>query len=667
VCQILTGLGGVGKTQLAANLAHRLWRDQQIDLLVWVTATSRNRILATYADAAADLIGVDNKDPQASARLLAWLASTDRRWLIVLDDLTEAGDLTDLWPPENAAAGRTLVTTRRRDDALRRSGRQVIDVDVFTPQEAVAYLEHRLKECAAALDHQRELAADLGYLPLALAQAAAYIADRQLTDRQLTCGRYRQMLAERHTRLADLLPEDHALPDDHTATVAATWSLSIELADHLRPAGLARPMLTLAAVLDPNGIPAVVLTAPAALAYFTTHRIIGGSPVNADTALQALAGLHRLSMVRVDIDQPAASLRIHALVQRVTRDQLTDDEEITVARTAADALLQVWPDIERDTALAHALRANTTALQTTTGDALFTIHTPIKGWRRLILRRLTRDPLLELHPVLSRTGNSLGNAGQVSAARDYFYQLWTLANQHLGAGHRATMDILADYARWRGQAGDAAGAAAALELLLPLQVRVRGANHAATLAARGNLARWWGEAGHPADAVIACKDVLADELRVLGPDHPHVLGVRGNLAFWQGKAGDVASAVAAFEELLTDCLRVPGPDDPTTLDVRHNLAFFHGEAGDGARAVAAYEELLADKLRVLGPNHPTTLIIRHNLASWRDKAGDGAGAFAEYQELLADECRVLGPGHPTTLTTRDELARCQGKVDQDPE
>jgi hypothetical protein len=315
VCRVLTGLGGVGKTQLAANLAHRVWCDQHVDLLIWVTATSRSSILATYADAAADLIGIDNTDPRAPARLLAWLANTDRRWLIILDDLTNPGDLTGLWPPENATAGWTVVTTRRRDEALHGPGRQVVEVDVFTPQEAAAYLQDRLKHRSAALDEHQELAADVGYLPLALVQATTYLADRQLT-----CARYRHLLAERRTRLADLLPEHQALPDDHTATVAATWSLSIELADQLTPARLATPMLTLAALLDPNGIPAAVLTALPVLTYLTNRRTTSDGPVDADTARQALACLHRLSLASVDLEQPAASVRIHPLVQRVTRD-----------------------------------------------------------------------------------------------------------------------------------------------------------------------------------------------------------------------------------------------------------------------------------------------------------------------------------------------------------
>jgi hypothetical protein len=212
VCQVLAGLGGVGKTQLASSLAHRWWRQQRVDLLVWVTATSRTAVLTRYAQAAADVTGVNDPDPEDGAqRLLAWLAGSGRRWLVVLDDLTDPADLQGLWPP-TTAAGRTVVTTRRRDAALL-DGRTLIDVGVFTPAEAVAYLRGKLGDRPDRLDEATELADDLGRLPLALAQAAAYIADQDLT-----CAGYRRRLARRH--LHALRPA--ALPDDQHTAVADT-------------------------------------------------------------------------------------------------------------------------------------------------------------------------------------------------------------------------------------------------------------------------------------------------------------------------------------------------------------------------------------------------------------------------------------------------------------
>ena len=633
VGQVLSGLGGVGKTQLAANFAHRLWDERAVELLVWITASSRTSIVTGYAEAAGKVTGTDDPDPErAATRFLAWLAEpTGRPWLVVLDDLSDTGDLTGLWPP-TVGAGRTVVTTRRRDAALL-AGRQIIDVDVFTPEQAVAYLRGKLAAVPQRLDEVDELAHDLGYLPLALAQAAAYILDR---GARMTCGRYRQRLADQRRRLSDLAPA--ALPDQHQVTVAATWSMSIDRADQLVPVGVARPLLELAALLDPNGIPTALFTAQPVVDYCTARL---GRDVDADDTDETVHLLHRFSLLTVD--ETTATVRIHGLVQRAVREATDPDHQPGLANAAADALLALWPPVERDADHAQLLRANTAALNAAAGSHLCTTA---QG----------------AHGVLFKAGRSLGDTGLVVAAVDYFTDLQVAAHRRLGPDHLHTLTTRSDLARLRGEAGDPTGAAVAFEELLADCLRVVGPDQSHSLSSRGNLAYWRGQAGDSAGAAVAFEELLADRLRVLGPDHPHTLNTRINLAYWRGQVGDALGAVAAFEELLADYLRVLGPDHPDTLTSRGNLAYWRGQAGDSAGAAVASEELLVDRLRILGPDHPHTLITRANLAHWRGQVGDALGAVAAFEELLADRLRILGPDHPDTLTSRANLAYWRGQV-----
>ncbi len=260
--QVVAGLGGVGKTQLAASLAHAPWRDTAVDLLVWVNAAARENVVAAYGLAHEQLTGVAEADPRCGAeRFLAWLAATGRPWLIVLDDLGDPNHLLGLWPP-TGGAGRTVVTTRRTDAALR-AGRQLIGVGVFTPAESLRYLTEKLAGRPDLATGAAGLAAELGQLPLALSQAVAYVLDQGIT-----CAQYAARLDRRPLR--ELLPE--ALPDDYAATVATTWSVSIALADGRAPAGLARPLLELAALLDPNGVPLDVFTSAVVTLAWPTFR-----------------------------------------------------------------------------------------------------------------------------------------------------------------------------------------------------------------------------------------------------------------------------------------------------------------------------------------------------------------------------------------------------------
>ncbi|MFE0156711.1 tetratricopeptide repeat protein, partial [Nonomuraea sp. NPDC059007] len=486
LCQVLAGMGGVGKTQLAAAYARRA-RAEGVKVLVWASASSRPPVIDAYAEAAVKLGLAGPEDPgQAAEAFLVWAETTTVSWLVVLDDLHDPGDLRDLWPPA-CPAGTSLVTTRRRDAAVTGAGRRLLQVDLYTPAEARSYLQDKLGALAEGQEQVDALAGDLGRLPLALAQAAAY-----MLDQQIGCARYRRLLAGR--LLAHTVPESGGLPDNHQRIVTATWELSIEQADRARPAGLARPLLRLTSVLDPNGIPALVLTSEPARHYLASY--LPGPPpapgdepeADADMVEEALRVLHRFSLLDHDRGACYREARVHQLIQRATRENLQagspEGPELfsALTHTAADALYSAWPAIERDQ-LAQVLRANTTALATTAGDAL---------WEGGGV-----GP-----PVLFRAGSSLGDAGQVAAAISAYTDLHATSQRILGPDHPDTLATRSNLAGYRGAAGDAAGAAAAYE------------------------------------------ELLADGLRILGPDHPHTLTTRSNLAGYRGEAGDAAGAAA---------------------------------------------------------------------------------------------------------------------------
>ncbi|MDH6131455.1 hypothetical protein P3T37_000824 [Kitasatospora sp. MAA4] len=128
LCQVLTGMGGVGKTQLAADYAHAAWQSADVDVLVWVTAGSRSAVVTGYAQAGVELCRADPDDAErAAVSFLSWLqpkaptaptalkalkaGERPCRWLVVLDDVADPADLRGLWPPAGPN-GRTLVTTR---------------------------------------------------------------------------------------------------------------------------------------------------------------------------------------------------------------------------------------------------------------------------------------------------------------------------------------------------------------------------------------------------------------------------------------------------------------------------------------------------------------------------------------------------------------------------
>ncbi len=622
---LIVGMGGVGKTQLAARYVEALWHDPRLDVLAWVSATSRAAILHTYAQLADQLDHGTSRNPENSAwSLLTWLATTPRRWLIVLDDLQDPDDLDDLWPPRTST-GRVLITTRRRDAAPHRADRRVIDIGVFTDRESRAYLEAKLRGWSWLRYGASALAAELGHLPVALAQACAYI-----TERQVTCAEYLHWFATRR----DTTPR--RLPDQYETTIDTCWSLSIELANRLSRVGSARPLLELAALLDSSGFPNSLLTTQPVVAYLSDRC---GSLLTAIDAHDGLRCLHRLSLAAIDSDMPTAAVRVHELVQRSTRATCDLDRTADLARVCADALLATWPESDRDTNLVGSLRANANAL-----------------WRHA--ERYLMWP--ECHPVLFHAGNSLGNAGFLSSADAHFGKLHQTICHYLGSDHYDALRARHEQARWQGEAGHLATAVAEFQQLLTEYQQILGPDHPATLSARGNLATWRGRGGDAVGAVAEFERLLADQLRVLGATDPSTLLIRSNLVRWREAAGDPATAAIEADRLLDDQLRVLGPDNPYTMITRNHLATLRGRFGDTPGAVAEYQQLLADRSRVLGPDHPDTLLTRSNLATWQSRCGQRAEAIAEFERLHADELRILGSDHPNTLHTRSNLATLRG-------
>ncbi|MEU7530470.1 NB-ARC domain-containing protein [Saccharothrix sp. NPDC042600] len=305
---VLTGGGGVGKSQLAAAA----FRQAGCEVLVWVSAADRSSVLGGYARAWRALGETSDSDDVAADRFLEWLRSTRTPWLLVLDDLDDPAVLSGLWPEGD---GRTLVTTRRRDAALLRPDVRVVPVGVFTPEEATDYLVDRLSvDPRHDLPDLAALADALGRHPLASAQAAAF-----LIDSGLDVPAYLARLADRRHRVADLLPATSP-GDEHDGTFAEAVALSVERARTLSPGAPA--MLEAVSLLAPDGIPDDVL--------------LHGRD------LSALRALHRLNLVT----HRDGRVHVHPLVQRAVRDLVV----VSPAVELADSLDHVWSGASPDAA-----------------------------------------------------------------------------------------------------------------------------------------------------------------------------------------------------------------------------------------------------------------------------------------------------------------------------
>ena len=612
---VLCGLGGAGKTSVAVEYAHRHLGEVGV---CWQFPAEDPAVLAAEFGVLAAHLGTrdvaDPRDPVASVH--AVLAQAAAEWLLVFDNAPSRASVQGFVPP--AGRGRVLITSR---DQIWPPG-QGLEVPVLDQQVAAGFLADRTGDA----DRQAavELAGELGGLPLALEQAAAYI--------QATGDDLAGYLAVFRQRRADLLARGE--PGGYGQTVATTWRLAFE---QLQADPSAAGLLRLLANCAPEAIPLHLLLHPRPGLGDTLGPEVAPVllPLLEDplAAKDAVAALRRHSLIS---PPTAGTVSVHRLVQAVTIAQMPAWRAAAWQQAAAAVIAAALPADPQSPGSWAAFASLLPHAQAALGEDSGSI------WKIV---------------------SYLGYSGNYPAARDLQQRVLQAQARVSGPEHPDTLTARGNLARWTGQAGDAAKARDQFAALVPVDDRVLGPEHPETLRARGQLARWTGEAGDPAGARDQFAALVPVDARLLGPEDPETLGARGLLAGLSGRAGDPAGARDQYAALLPVDERVLGPDHRVTLGARANLALWTGRAGDPAEARDQYAALLPVDERVLGLDHPHTLTARANLAYYTGEAGDAAGARDQFAALLPVVERVLGHDHPDTLTARASLTywtKCSG-------
>src|SRR6266568_4755234 len=312
ITQTISGLGGVGKTQLAA--AYAAAHQDEFDIAAWVRAADGGTADLAELAVALALPVAGRTPPERASDTLMFLANTDRRWLLVFDNAPGPQALTGL---PSSGHGRVLVTSRHRGgyDAF---GVELA-VDVFGADTARRYLLARSGRSGEETGDANAVAAALGYLPLALAHAGAYCA----SGTGVPFGEYLELLEDLPSQeLFDTSPEVF-----YQHTVAATWNTSITAAGQRAP--LARPALEMAAYLAPEAIPR---------SFFAV--LEENSAAGRKRVADALTALHRYSLATVDGNR----ITVHRLLQKVIRDRLTGPGQASALTHALTAILRALPD-----------------------------------------------------------------------------------------------------------------------------------------------------------------------------------------------------------------------------------------------------------------------------------------------------------------------------------
>ena len=612
--------GTSGKTQLAAWLAGSLWRSRELDLLGWVTASSRASILSGYLQVAADL-GLDHGDDAeaVAARFLAWLDGTSRPWLVVLDDLRDAADLDGLWPA--GPAGRVLVTAADAAAVPGQPGALVTGVPRFSIREALNYLSGRLAADPDQRSGAIDLAGVLGGEPAALAHASAVIISSGIR-----CRQYRDYFARQQAQ--------RTAAGGQRPAAGLTWTVSASHAEQLAPGAGTWPLLVLLALLDGHGIPGTVLTMPATCQY-----LAGDDAARAPDprrAWPALLVLQRAGLAAVDTAGTPPTVWVSPALQAAARAVAPPVLLDRAARAAADALAQAWPVDQPRSGLAAQLRSCAASLRLAGQDALWSGG--------------------GCHQLLVMAGHSLDAAGLTGPAVAWWRQLAADSEQILGPAHLDTLAAGGLLAGALLAAGQSAEAVTWSGWVLAGRADVLGPDHPGTLAARVSLGRALVAAGQPGEAVTVLGEATRHGERVHGTSRAGTLAARDEYAAACLAAGKPGEAIRSYKRCLADRERLHGPDHPGTLAARLRLADACLAAGKTKDAIAQCTRVVAGREHSLGADHPDTLTARARLAAAYDAAGQMGAALQQHQVVCAGYERVFGADHPGTLARRADLA-----------
>ncbi|MEV0172692.1 tetratricopeptide repeat protein [Streptomyces sp. NPDC050803] len=597
VVQAVHGLGGIGKSTLAARWA--AGRTGAYNPVWWITAETPADLDAGLADLAVALQPALRDVMSREAlreRAVQWLSARDG-WLLVLDNVSDPADVKPLLA--RASRGRVLITSRRATGW--QGVAEALSLDVLELPEATELFG---RIYGGSTDGVEEVCRELGCLPLAVEQAAAYCSEAGITAR-----RYGELLAAYPAEMFAQAAEGA----DAGRTVARVWRVTL---DRLADTPLAVEILRVIAWWAPDGIPRAYLESL-------------GSPVEVTEAVRRLVAY---SMITLHEDD---TISVHRLVQAVARAEGAD-----AAHRSAGLLSHVGLEV-RDIAaelrwLSHLESlASHVAPQTDGEDEVWLFN--VSGLRYVHLD-LTRA--LQLHE------RALAGAERACGPR-----------------HELTLMVRNSLAQSYGYAGQYEDAIRLLERNLAHHVRTSGRRRPETFEARTELAGAMRLAGRLTDALRLARKNARKAERALGADDATSLEA---WSVWAETLADLAQEDAdryavpardAIEKLLVRALAATGTDSRVSQSLRQILAFARRRVGDNAGAAAMYEEYVETMTRDSGATDRFTLDAREFLVGflWRSMHNP-ARAREVLLPLLADWEHLLGPTAPQVQKLRHDFA-----------
>jgi tetratricopeptide (TPR) repeat protein len=634
----IVGLGGTGKTQVALQFAYTVketWRDYSV---FWLPALSLESFEQACADIAKALhipkTAGDEENTKEQVR--EWLsAGRAGKWLLVIDNADDPDivfgtrgvkGIIDYLP--ESEEGVTVYTTRSQEMAVSLTRADMIEVGPMNRPDATKFLQKSLirKKLLRADAATTELLDALAYLPLAIAQAAAY-----LNMNKMSVAKYLRLLHNTEQDIVNLMKKefyDNARYKGSANAVATTWVVSFRQIRERDAA--AADLLAFLSCVEWKSIPHSLM--PRVQPEERMEQAIG-----------TLCGYCFLSLRDYDVKEDEEGKEgkeewydMHRLVHLATRiwiSQYGDPKEM--AEKAVRRIAAIFP---------HSKYANRAVWRGYLPHALRLLEN---------LQGSSSDMKAKL---CLRVGRCLLVDGRIRDAVKWLEEsCWCREglderdSDRLASEHELARAYEAD--------GQVKKAVALLEHVMAVQEQVLEVEHPDRLVSQHELARAYEADGQVKKAVALLEHVVAVREQVLEEEHPDRLESQHELAGAYQADGQVKKAVALLEHVVAVREQVLEEEHPGRLASQHELARAYEADGQVKKAVALLEHVVAVQEQLLEVEHPSRLVSQHALAVAYETDGQVKKAVALLEHVVAVREQVLEEEHPDRLASQHELAR----------
>jgi len=640
--QIVSGLGGIGKTQTALEYAYRYRHNYQA--VLWVGAETKETLMADYL-ALAQLFQLPEKDNLNHSFVIGdvkrWFQNHSD-WLLIFDNVEDLDLLQRMLP--DSSQGHILITTRSQ--IIGTLGSQLA-LQKMEPAEGVLLLLRRarllradepLETVPASVREQAgELVELLDGLPLALDQAAAYIEET-------TCSLPGYL--ERYAMWRkDLLGMRGTPSSHHPASVTTTLSLAVEQVEQASP--MAVELLRLCAFLHAEAIPEEFFTLSAE-SLGPELQSLSSNPLPFDAVMKEL---RRFSLIHREPE--TRTLNIHRLLQAIIQDRMDEHDRKQRMERLILAMLQIFPVY--DASLFDDSKLQSLCQRHLLHVLLCTTY--IKEWGIISL---------EAAELLHRVGDYLAHVcGDYAQALPLLHQALYLAEKILGREQETVASYLYGLAYLYSNVGQLTQAEEYFRQALAIREKLKGLDDPEVAQTLWSLAGLFCHQGMYRRAVSLATRALKINEQAFGPHHYKVAQPLNVLGWSYTRLGEYTQAEPLLQRAISMYTQALGEEHPLNVACLSNLAYLYSLQGYPTKAVALHQKALRICELQLRPQHTLTAIILNRLgnAYFAQRQYDHAEACHQKSAKIFEKIPESGSFYAAyPLLDLGELYQCQGRL-----